>query len=221
MSINSLPEILYDIKIFFENNPINISPNIEGEGRGGSLIDEGSIKRALQEHNIFNNYIIDVKPRKFGDIIIKDYDNETIYVVNIKTSIGSTDNCFSKAGMVWAFTNLELDKIPSSMNLKKMIELIDTYGEDIKNRDYWYMCIDKNNPNSVIIRGAKQISNWVININPSNILQVNWKKEKLEQCAERSWKEAYDIIIGGAKKSTFGFIHSLPEKWLQEIREIE
>ena len=28
-----------------------------------------------------------------------------------------------------------------------------------------------------MVRGAKQINSWTVNINPSNILQINWKKK--------------------------------------------
>ena len=64
-----------------------------------------------------------------------------------------------------------------------------------------------------MVRGAKQINNWVVNINPSNILQINWKKEKLSQPVERTWEEAYQTIIGGAIKSLNSFWNNIPQEW--------
>ena len=210
-----IPTILNDIRDFLSAKRIEINDKVEGEGRGGSLMDEGSIKRALQEHELFKDHIVDEDARKFGDMIIIDYDKVTTYPVNIKTSIGSTDNCFSKAGMVYAFTDLPIDDIPKAMNLCKMVKLIETHRKHIPNRDYWFLCIDKNDSANVIVRGAKQINCWVENINPSNVLQVNWKREKTMPAMDRTWDEAYEVIIGGAKRSTQGFLQkSIPKEWL-------
>ena len=73
------------------------------------------------------------------------------------------------------------------MNFMKMNELIKAHKADIPQKDYWFLCINKKNSSEIMVRGAKQINNWVVNINPSNILQVNWKKEKLCEPVERTW----------------------------------
>jgi hypothetical protein len=211
----SIPIILQDISNYLSQYSIAISDKVEGEGRGGSLKDEGAVKKALMEHETFQHHMIDEAARKFGDMVILDYDKITRYVVNIKTSIGSTDNCFSKAGMVYAFTDLHDSDIPKAMNFKIMHHLIETHKADIPGRDYWFLCIDKNDSSKVLVRGAKQIQHWVVNINPSNILQVNWKKEKMCDPVERSWDEAYDVIMGGVKQSLQGFFDSLPSNWIQ------
>ncbi len=211
----SIPTILRDIAVFLSANRIEINDNVEGEGRGGSLMDEGRVKRSLQDHEVFKNHVIDEAARKFGDMIVIDYDGVTRHPVNIKTSIGSTDNCFSKAGMVYAFTDLLDTEIPKAMNFRQMHNLIEAHGKPVANRDYWFLCIDKNDSSSVIVRGAKQINCWVVNINPSNVLQVNWKTEKTLPAMERTWDEAYDVIIGGAKRSIQGFMQkSIPRDWL-------
>ena len=72
---------------------------------------------------------------------------------------------------------------------------------------------DKNDSSNVIIRGAKQINNWVVNINPSNVLQVNWSKEKSMPPKERTYEEAFEVIIGGVKKSLNEFWKNIPEDW--------
>jgi hypothetical protein len=101
-----------------------------------------------------------------------------------------------------------------------MISLIKENKADIPKKDYYFLCIDKKNPSNVMARGAKQIQNWVININPGNVLQVNWKKEKVCGPANRTWDEAYEVLINGAKESTFGFFRNLPQEWKEELQSM-
>ena len=213
-----LPKIMTDIVTYLKEYQIEISNKIEGEGRGGSLKDEGTVKNVLQA-SPFKNYIRDERARKFGDMIVLDYNNQTQYVVNIKTSeMKSADNCFSKVGIVYALTSLEpTSRELKPMNMDKMVSLIHQYKHDDKCKDYYFMCIDKADSSNILCRGAKQIVHWNMNINPSNILQINWKKEKEVQPVVRTWDEAYDILVNGAKRSTFEFIKNLPQDWRREF----
>ena len=208
------PKILTDIENYLKNYRIEISEDIEGEGRGGSLKDEGTGKAALREDKKLRPHILDVPPRGFGDMVVLDYDMKTKYVVNIKTSIGSTDNCFSKIGFVYSLTNLEPEDLPKSMNFLKMNELIENNKADIPTKDYYFLCVDKNDSSNVMVRGAKQINSWTVNINPSNILQINWKKEKSLPPIKRSYNEAYDVLMGGVKKSVNGYLNNIPSDWI-------
>ncbi len=208
----TIPKILQDIAEWLKKHNINISAAVEGEGRGGSLKDEGSIKKSLW-NSPYKDRVFDEKARKCGDMTVLDYNDKDIHVVNIKTSLGGTDNCFSKSGLVYALTDLKADELPCSMNFMKMNELIKAHKADIPQKDYWFLCINKKNSSEIMVRGAKQINNWVVNINPSNILQVNWKKEKLCEPVSRTWDEAYDVIIGGAKESLNKFWKNVPNEW--------
>ena len=211
-----VPKILEDMRDWLKKYNIQISEAVEGEGRGGSLKDEGSIKKALWI-SPYKDMIIDQKVRKAGDILVRDYDGTSIYLVNIKTSLGGSDNCFSKCGIVYALTNITLDELPSKMNFNQMNNLLKKHKEDIPEKDYWFLCLNKKDSSEILIRGAKQINNWVININPNNILQVNWKKEKLCEPVTRTYDEAYEAIIGGAKKSLNTFWkEGIPEEWKWE-----
>ena len=214
---NNIPQILLDIVEYLKSAKIEISKNIEGEGRGGSLKDEGSIKRALMVDKVFKDFIIDEAARKFGAMIVIDYDRITRHPVNIKTSIGSTDNCFSKGGTVYAFTDIPDNDIPKAMNFKKMNELIKKHGKNIPQRDYWFLCVDKNDSSNVMVRGSKQINCWTININPSNVLQVNWTKEKALPPKLRTYDEAKEVIMGGVKKSLNEFWKNIPDEWKEEL----
>ena len=76
------------------------------------------------------------------------------------------------------------------------------------------MChIDKTDSKNVMIRGAKQINCWKENINQSNVMQINWKKEKTMEPLHRTWDKAYDVMIGGVKTSINGFLKNILEDW--------
>ena len=209
-----IPKILQDMQDYLQNYKVKIADAVEGEGRGGSLKDERSIKDALCENPVFKEHIVDEKARKFGDILVLDYDKINFHPVNIKTSIGSSDNAFSKGGIVYAFTDLSYDKIPKAMNFHTMNSLVQKNKAEIHGRDYWFLCIDKLDSSRVLIRGLKQINHLIMNVNPSNILQINWKKEKTVKPKYRTYDEAYDTIFGIIKKSINAFIQSLPSDWI-------
>ena len=204
--------IFNDIINFLSNETININKN--DEGRIGSALDESTIKNLLKQK--FSDYIIDQKKRKMGDIKLLDYDMKTKYIINIKTSKGGKDNCFSKGGIVYALTDLDEEEIPQNMGWKRFHELIQNHKKDIQNKDYWFLCIDKNN-GKVIIRGAKQINNWKMNANPNNCLQVDWNKEKKHNAIHRTYNEAYRILYGWAYKSCQKSFENYPEEWKNAI----
>lgn len=211
------PKVLNDIVEVLKAEKIKISEKVEGEGRGGSLNDEGTIKRFLQSHKKFKDHVFDVPPRGFGDMIVLDYDKTTKHVVNIKTSIGSSDNSTSKIGFLYAFTNISYDELPKSMNWKKFDKLLKEKKADIPGRDYWFLSVDKNDSSNVLIRGAKQIVNWCENANPANLLQINWTKEKACGPAIRTYDEAYEVIIGGIVRCYKKAFNNLPDEWIKEI----
>ena len=207
------PIILKHIADTLRKEKIAISEAVEGEGRGGSLKDEGTIIRFLKNDPVLGEYILDEEARKFGDMIVLDYDGLTKYVVNIKTSIGSSDNATSKIGFLYALTDMEPEELPKSMNWKKFIELVNARKADIPTKDYWFLCVDKNDSSNVMIRGAKQINCWTENANPANMLQIGWKKEKTLPPVERTYDEAYDVLVGGVKRCIAKFFDNLPEEF--------
>ena len=211
-----IPKVLKDIENYLKNFQIEIAEKIEGEHRVSSLKDEGTVKSALRQNKKLKPHILDVPQRGFGDMVVLDYDMKTEYVVNIKTSIGSSDNCFSKIGFVYCLTDLEPQDLPKSMNFLKMNDLIETHKADVSNKDYYFLCVDKNDSSNVLVRGAKQISNWTVNINQSNVLQINWKKEKKSEPTIRTWDESYEVLMGGVKKSINGFLSNVPREWINE-----
>lgn len=207
------PQVLNDIVTFLQEAKIKISEKIEGEGRGGSLKDEGTIKRLLQSNPKFKTLVRDVPPRRFGDMLVKDYDTDEEYVVNIKTSIGSADNATSKMGFLYAFTDLSYDELPGNMSWNKFYQLLSTRGKDVPNKDYWFLCVDKNDTTKILVRGAKQIVHYGENANPGNLLQIDWRKEKLCEPADRTYDQAYEVIINGIGRCYAKAFANLPKPW--------
>jgi len=206
-----IPRVLEDICNKIRQEKITISESVEGEGRGGSLKDEGTIVRLLESDPKLGKHVLSEEARRFGDMTVLDYDNKTKYVVNIKTSIGSSDNATSKIGFLYALTDIEPEEMPKSMNWVKFMTLLKERQSDIPTKDYWFLCVDKKDSSNVMIRGAKQINCWTENANPSNMLQINWKKEKSLPPAKRTYDESYDVLVGGIKRCIQKFNDNLPE----------
>ena len=211
------PQILIDIVETLKVEKIKIAEKVEGEGRVASLSDEGTIIRFLQAHPILGKYISSGETRAMGDMLVTDYNGVTIHPVNIKTSIGSSDNATSKGGILYALTNLRLDQIPFAMGWDKFYNLLDSHKADIEGKDYWFLSVDKNDSSNVMIRGAKQISKYVENANPANLLQINWKKEKLAEPVIRTYEESHDTLVNGILRCYIKAINNLPLAWRKAV----
>ena len=92
-----------------------------------------------------------------------------------------------------------------------MYNLIQEFSEDIPKKTIGIYVLIK-----LILRNYdKRIKTnklMVVNIN-SNILQIDWKKEKLLLPAIRSYKDSLNIIESGIKESIRGYINNIPEEW--------
>ena len=212
-----IPKILEDVAEAVRKEKIAISEAVEGESRVASLKDEGTVIRFLKSDPVLGEYILSEKARKFGDMLVLDYDGITEYVVNIKTSIGSSDNATSRIGFLYALTDIEHEELPGNTNWEKFDNLIKSRKADIPTKDYWFLCVDKNDSSNVMIRGAKQINCWKENANPANLLQIAWKKEKALLPVERTYDEAYDVLVGGIKRCYTKALRKLPDDWYDEI----
>ena len=139
------------------------------------------------------------------------------HVVNIKTSIGSSDNAFSKLGILWALTDLTIEdyrelKIANKISDKKFAELVIAHKCNT-DRDYWFLSLDKNDFSHVMIRGVKQIVNW--GKNPTNNLQIAWAAEHL--CAARD--DDFDTVFNDViTDGVFKCWAMKADQWLAAIR---
>jgi hypothetical protein len=170
------------------------------EGRVNSKKDEDKIIAWLQKQPQFAGRIKEGVLRSFSDMIVVD-DQGVEHVVNIKTSVGSSDNAFSKLGILWALTDLTIEdyrklKISNKISDTKFAELVIKHKKET-DRDYWYLSLDKKDFSHVIVRGVKQITHW--GKNPTNNLQIQWSKEHSCEPNNIPFNEVfYNVITDGA-----------------------
>jgi len=193
------PQILNDIvEALKKSNLRAVSEN--SEGRVNSKKDEDKIIAWLQKQPQFAGRIKEGVLRSFSDMIVVD-DQGIEHVVNIKTSVGSSDNAFSKLGILWALTDLTVEdykrlKISNKIKDAQFAELVVKHKKET-DRDYWYLSLDKKNFSHVLVRGVKQITHW--GKNPTNNLQIVWNKE--HECGPNTntFEEVfYNVITDGA-----------------------
>ena len=157
------------------------------EGRVNSKLDEDSIIEILKIK--FGKKIQTPQIRDMADFVLKVGHS---IPVNIKTSIGSSDNATSKLGILYSFTDMTYEEMPKTISWNKMFALLEKRKKDLK-RDYYYLCIDKNDTKNVLCRGLKEVVEW--RTNPSNNLQINWEKEKKTKPRKQSFEKSYDLIV--------------------------
>lgn len=195
------PQILNDIVEALKKSNLK-AVNENSEGRVNSKKDEDKIIAWLQKQPQFKDRIKEGVLRSFMDMEVVDYDGST-HAVNIKTSVGSSDNAFSKLGILWALTDLTIEdykkfKISNKIKDAKFAELIIKHKKETA-RDYWFLSLDKKDFSHVMIRGVKQITHW--GKNPTNNLQIMWGKEhECEPGADTFENVFYNVITNGAFK---------------------
>ena len=193
------PAILNEIVTALRTSNLK-AVNENTEGRVNSKKDEDKIIAWLQRQPQFAGRIKEGVLRSFSDMIAVD-DQGIEHVVNIKTSVGSSDNAFSKLGILWALTDLTIEdykklKISNKISDTKFAELVIKHKKET-DRDYWFLSLDKNNFSHVMVRGVKQITHW--GKNPTNNLQIVWNKE--HECGPNTntFDEVfYNVITDGA-----------------------
>jgi hypothetical protein len=197
----SAPQILNDIVEALKKSNLK-AVNENSEGRVNSKKDEDKIIAWLQKQPQFKDRIKEGVLRSFMDMGVVDYDGST-HVVNIKTSVGSSDNAFSKLGILWALTDLTIEKyqtlkISNKISDTKFAELVIEHKKET-TRDYWFLSLDKKDFSHVMVRGVKQITHW--GKNPTNNLQIQWGKEHKSEPNTNTFDEVfYNVITDGAFK---------------------
>lgn len=209
MTKQDLFDLIIDI---LKNSELNFS-GISKDGRVNSIIDEKIIINYLAKSEV-NKYIVSdedlkfhITERKVGDIYFKNPENMNEYiVVNIKSSSGkSADNVFSKIGLLIAFTDININDLPTTLSWTRLVELLSEKYNQVE-RDYYYLYVNKYDIKQCMIRGLKKISNF--KVNPSNILQINWNEEYLSSenilNQDESYKNIMSLISQALKKDVEG-----------------
>jgi hypothetical protein len=167
-----------------------------GEGRLNSVYDESYIIKLLQTKFDSSQHKIQ-KPkssRSWYDFIV-NIDGFQV-PCNIKVARGGRSNALCKNAIVYSFSTLDTDKIPTYMSFNKMVQLIaENRKTQRDNKEYYYIYVDKVD-NTIIVRSLCDIQHYVSN--PQNWLQIDWDKEKKVQLGEL---ETLDMCYGRIRKT--------------------
>ena len=215
--LKHLPLILYIFQNFLKNKFIKLIDKSK-DGRINSVLDEDKIINLLEQN--YSKYIKIPKERNWFDIIIKDYYYGWI-PVNIKTTKCSTsDNTGNMAMCVYAYTNLKLElNLDKTFNNGEMSKIIikkfkeKEYNKENK-KDYYFIVINKNDTQEIIVNSVKGLSILTPNIN--NLpFQVRWEKNKKFEYKKIEY--SVNQFIDCIKKPD----PSWRETFLSEIRNID
>ena len=209
LRLKRLPPAMYYVQRYIKSCVFEFAKNTD-DGRINSCIDEDKIIALLNEK--FPYRIKKPNIRMWYDLLI--FDRQYGWLpVNIKTTTTTThDNIGNLATCVYSYTDYEMDieRTKTYENGKMSIILVDklkkmTFNQNNK-RDYYFLVLNKNDPNEVIINSIKGLTILTPNIN--NLpFQVCWSKNKtfnygkinlkvimFLKCLQRpspSWKETF------------------------------
>lgn len=203
-------QVLIDLISDLKDNGLVAEQAINGEGRVSSLVDEKNVTEWLLKHPKWKKYVSITNLRGAGDMVVKDYDeNHPPHLINIKSTNLTTDNATSIVGFAYGLTNLSLDELPKRMDEKQLLDLVKSRPNLLKTKDYYYLVFDKKDMSNVSLRPLKDVEYW--KSNPSNRLQINWKKEFYNENVTNDSNVVYKRIIGGLKLCWMKKVENMPK----------
>lgn len=190
MANNNIPQILTDISKHLSARPFKISAKNQ-DGRINSAINEDEVLNYLERTFSFGKYkLVRPQARDWFDFAIEG--NQDFFPVNIKvTMTTTTDNLNCKLGIYYALTGLK----PSFGNeigwLSFFEKLKDAFGKH-KDKDYYFLIVNKSNLSDVFCSTLKCINNLTPNGN--NLpFQSRWQDN--HTLVSRSFEDAADYIM--------------------------
>lgn len=211
-----LPNILYKIQQVLSENTIDICKTNE-DGRVNSCTDEDEVIKVLLKE-FGEKRIYKPRARMWYDILVYDYNYKWL-PVNIKsTTTLTSDNTGNLAMCVYAYTDEELDLYKCYQNGKMSEILIEKLNKEEYNlkdkKDYYFVVVNKNNKNDIIINSVKGLTELTPNIN--NLpFQVLWSKNK--KFVYKNIKTNIKLLINSLQKPK----PSWKENFMSDIRRIK
>lgn len=187
----SFPSILLAIQDYLIREPIALSKQLS-DGRINSSFNEDEIIQVLKKR--FS--IIVPNSREWYDFAIEDDGH--FYPVNIKVSTTlTTDNLNCKLGIYYALTG----QMPIFKNGVDWATFLSALKRDLgknQNQDYYFLVINKNNPQDVFLNSLKALR--TLQANGNNLpFQCCWNDNR--QPSIRSFADSKDFILNAFAKS--------------------
>lgn len=181
LRLKILPLIMYKIKKYLKLQTFKFATQNK-DGRINSIIDEDDIIELLIKK--FGDNIKKPKIRMWYDILAYDYIYGWI-PINIKTtSTLTSDNTGNLAMCVYAYTDelLNIHRNKTYDNGEMSIILFNKLKNKKYNtnnkKDYYFLVLNKNDGNDIIINSLKGLTKLTPNIN--NLpFQVCWNKNRI------------------------------------------
>ena len=169
------------------------------DGRINSIQDESTIVQCLEALGAQESFTVHrpPKPRWWYDVAIEA--DGVWFPINIKVSVGGTDNALNKQAIVYTYSTMQPNDIPKCMTLNAMVKMIGEHGIRERNdaKEYYYLFIHKRTQ-QVICRPMSCITHFVSN--PCNLLQINWKKECAQtECTYRPFEYVKKVLAASVR----------------------
>lgn len=179
-----LPQMLLEMVDFLRTHDFTLSIQSR-DGRINSVFNEDEICNLLSQNFSINR----PKIRDWMDFSFSE--NEIFIPVNIKVSTTKTpDNLNCKLGIYYALTG----RIPLFNNGISWEDYFKTLSENLRENtaDYYFLIINKDNPNDVFATSLKGLES--INPNGNNLpFQVKWDSNRNH--IHRDFTQAKEFIL--------------------------
>lgn len=180
-----IPQTLLEIKDLLLGNKLKLSTPLR-DGRLNSSFNEDEIIKIIKK----KFKISEPNSRQWFDFSFEE--NGEFYPVNIKvTTTDTADNLNCKLGIYYALTGL----IPDFSNGIDWLNYFERLKENIgknKKKDYYFLIINKNNPEDIFINTLKSIK--TLQANGNNLpFQCKWADNKIMK--QRSFEESKKFIL--------------------------
>jgi hypothetical protein len=185
-----IPKVLLQISEHLSSHKFRIS-TLNHDGRINSAVNEDEVLNYLERSYDFGSYeLIRPQARDWFDFAIEK--GTEFYPVNIKvTTTDTVDNLNCKLGIYYALTGLK----PSFSNgiswLPFFSKLHDSFGK-YKDKDYYFLIVNKNNLNDVFCSSLKGITNLTPN---GNNLPFQSKWSDNHKLTYRTFEQASNFIM--------------------------
>jgi hypothetical protein len=217
-----LPKTLLKIQEFLKTSQIKCIQNKVNDGRTNSCLDENMIINTIMTNPDFVNIVKKPEKRFWYDLTVIDPEFGVI-PVNIKTTtLKTADNVGNMSLCLQSFTDVSMNFEQSYNNgtasqlfLKKL--KAKQLNTDFR-KDYFFLVVNKDIPNDIIVNSLLGIS--TINPNVNNLpFQIRWKDNREYSLSsvddvESKIKQFVDIM---QKKA----IKTWQEKFLYEFRDLK
>lgn len=180
-----IPKTLLEVQEFLKQQQLHLSTPLK-DGRLNSSFNEDEIIKLIK--NKFK--ISEPNSRQWFDFSFEE--NGEFFPVNIKvTTTDTADNLNCKLGIYYALTGLMPDFSNGIDWLNYFERLKENMGKN-QNKDYYFLIINKNNPEEIFATTLKSIKK--LQANGNNLpFQCRWKENK--EITERTFEESKKFIL--------------------------